>query len=321
MWCDDDLRPVLRGWRSAVGRDPAIGAAVHERELWPVNGADGGVWFLKRLGPWRNLPVEDEARVLDHLCAAGIPAAPFVRRDDGAIVGGEPADSFVLMPRVPALQLGPSATAAAEPLAGAAVARMHRALAAYPRGTASYTEQIGRTLGASDRLPNDLAVAVRRHGSEIGRRLEALPKVLVHGDLTPDNVLRAADGSVAGFIDFDHLPLAPRVWDLAKYLSRRLRARWRPGADRTDGLASFLAGYRAVEPLGPDELAILPGAVLAQNLIEADYGRKVLDGVLPRPMYSDHEAVLADAEATARWHVGHRDVVRDALLDGVPTGR
>ncbi len=85
--------------------------------------------------------------------------------------------------------------------------------------------------------------------------LADLPPQLIHGDLTPENVLLRRPEAVSGFIDFDHLPLGPRIWDIAQYLSRRIRLRWRQGAQasdlsRLDHLAGFLIGYHTTNPLG-----------------------------------------------------------------------
>ena len=104
----DLVRATLGAWRSVVGEDPVVGAEHTGRALWPVTASDGRDYFLKRLGPWRNLPVADEARVLRWLAQQGIEVAEFLITDDGAVRAGAPEDSFVLMPRLSADALTPA---------------------------------------------------------------------------------------------------------------------------------------------------------------------------------------------------------------------
>lgn len=97
MLSTDALHPQLQHWRTILGDHPRIGPEQPGRELWPVISGDGRDYVLKRLGPWRNLPVADEARVLAHLARSGLRVAEFLVTDDARLYSGEVEDSFVLM--------------------------------------------------------------------------------------------------------------------------------------------------------------------------------------------------------------------------------
>lgn len=97
----------------------------------------------------------------------------------------------------------------------------------------------------------------------------------IHGDLHWDNVV--ADDGAHGFIDFDKVMHAPRVFDLAKLIAT--------GFFRTDGATArfqvsraveLVAGYRAVLPLAPAEISALEGFAVILNeqtaLLGDNYG-------------------------------------------------
>ena len=155
---------------------------------------------------------------------------------------------------------------------------------------------------------------------EILHLIGNLPLQVIHGDFTPDNVLHLSQGRGIGFIDFDHLPNGPRIWDIAKYLSRRIRFRWCQGAPATfrmDCIEAFVAGYTKVVHLDQAEIEALPGAALAYNVMEASYDQSILDGILPRRMLPDHPEVFKDTLETIDWQLSNLDVVADAVLKGV----
>lgn len=91
------LRKWLTKWQSLIGEEPIVEADDGVRELWPVQSIHGERYFLKRLGPWRNLPVVREYRMLVHLLDEGVRVPTFLITDDGSITAGPKEDSFVLM--------------------------------------------------------------------------------------------------------------------------------------------------------------------------------------------------------------------------------
>lgn len=312
------VKTVASEWATMLGAQFDIGDDVPGRDLWPVTAEDGRQYFLKRLGPWRNLPLADEARVLRHLSAQGMSVAEFLPTDHARLYAGQIEESFVLFPRLASDQFDVAEILSMEEGIGSTVAALHMALDCYPWSVNSYVENLAGALESDLLLPPDIAGNVGVHRERVVSALASLPTQLVHGDLTPENILLKRPGSVSGFIDFDHLPLAPRIWDLAKYLSRRLRMRWQQGVpvsveDRVTHISPFLTGYQQASPLEMAEIDTLPDLILAANVIEASYFQEISSGRLVRRMLSDHEEVLADTIEAIRWHLAHVDEVAAAV--------
>lgn len=319
---------ILDAWQTILGDTPRLGDPAEGRDLWPVTASDDAPYLLKRLGPWRNLPLADEVRVLAHVARHGLPVAEFIPTDGATLFAGAIEDSFVLMPRLAQDAFTAAELASHEATIGRAVGHLHRVLAQYPWPTNSYTEDLAGSLRRDLLLPPDLAEAVALRREEMASTLAAMPAQLIHGDLTPDNILLRRPGVVAGFIDFDHLPMGSRIWDIGKYLSRRIRRRWRhpdaPAAVPDDAarlahLTPFIAGYHRTNPLAPAEVAALPVAILAGNLLEASYYAEISAGTLPRRRMPDHDAVLADTIEAVRWHLsgGHEEAIVAAVRAAV----
>lgn len=313
---------VLEDWKTILGDKVELNDEFAWRELWPVTAEDGARYFLKRLRPWRNLPVADEARILRHVAMQGVQVAEFLPTDRATLYAGEVEDSFILIPRLASDYFTAAELVSLEETIGRSVAELHLALARYPWAANSYAEQLSVSLAQDLMLPPHIAEGfVRKRGSMIAA-LADLPTQLVHGDLTPGNVVLRRPGSVSGFIDFDHLPLAPRIWDIAKYLSRRIRLRWRQGSHasdlgRLDHLAGFLIGYHKTIPLDSAEIEALPAGIVAGNVLEVSYLQEISAGTLPRRKLPDHEAVLADTVEAAGWHLANYEAVAAAVRSSV----
>ncbi|MEE1618508.1 phosphotransferase enzyme family protein [Brachybacterium sp. J153] len=291
------LSSVLSAWSTLLGDHPRIDPAPPGRDLWPVTAADGRRYVLKRLGPWRNLPVADQARALAHLSRLGVRVAEFLVTEEAGMFAGAPEDSFVLMPHLPHDDIAPERSLPVEELVGRSVAALHRGLAAYPWDAHSYRESITEGL-AELNVPDDVREGFDARRDEVLARIAPLSLQLVHGDLTPDNVLVwAADGAVS-FIDLDHLPRAPRVWDLAKYVSRRLRRLPLPSA--LQNVERFVAGYHRTAPLAAEEVDALPAMILAMNLLEASWTARILSGLLERRLLPEQRAELEPTLAALR---------------------
>lgn len=316
MESSERTHTVLVAWRTLLGDHPKA-EPDPERGLWSVIATDSRRYVLKRLSPWRNLPIADEARVLRHLATNGVPVAEFMITEQAALVAGDGEHSYVLMPWLPTDVFASARLVDLDEVVGAAVAELHRALAAYPWPIASYREHLVEALNEELALPPDVQRSFAACRDEVAGALADLPLQTVHGDLTPDNVLVRQPGRVSGFIDLDHLPRAPRVWDVGKYLSRRFRRTGRDAsftpADGLRHLIGFLRGYQATDPLSAAELAAIPAAALAGNLIEASYNQRILSGDLDRRRLSGHEDVLRDTIEAARWQLAHREAVAAAV--------
>jgi Ser/Thr protein kinase RdoA (MazF antagonist) len=194
---------------------------------------------------------------------------------------------------------------------GAAIAQMHAALADCPFGIESWEIGPG-TLTASwrtlqGRLPADalsgLSARVRPRWDSIVRALSAAPQ-RVHGDVHGGNIL--TDGrKVTGIIDCDHLPLAPRGYDLGYYLA--FAVQWRLAASRPSPSVDealpiiarhLLTGYDAVSQLTRPENDDLPGLALAAALGLIDY------------FIREHDLVEESWLRTACWIGDNFDVLR-----------
>lgn len=166
---------------------------------------------------------------------------------------------------------------------GHAIARLHAALATYPdtdlcrrtwrQDLAGEAPQWFSAL--CDTLPAEQAAVVKRvritREGAIVRALQNLPEQLIHRDCHPGNIL-VQGTRVVGFIDCDHLCIAPRVFDLAYYAVHHLKwvtdddtatARW------LTNLPYLFAGYRAQQSLKPAEISALPYAMMAYHLLLA----------------------------------------------------
>jgi len=144
--------------------------------------------------------------------------------------------------------------------AGAVLARLHLALAGYPRSdqlVPPYTRpgalaaRITSWLGsAGDHVPEAGRRTLRRLVADAPA--DPLPTQLVHGDFRSANVL-CHGSSVAAVIDFEEVRLDHCVDEIARsavMLGTRFRD-WGPVS--AEVRATFLAGYESVRPLTPVE--------------------------------------------------------------------
>jgi Ser/Thr protein kinase RdoA (MazF antagonist) len=311
----DILQQHLRRWDTILGSARQVGSEHPGRELWPVQATDGRRYFLKRIGRWRNLSLADQVRVLGHLARRGVPVAEFLVTDDAKLYAGAEDDSFVLMPHIDHDEPCPDDVSAADQIAGSAVASLHQALAEYPWDPHSYTEQFIDAMSGDLALPPDIDERFRRDRAQIIDVLAPLPTQLVHGDLTPDNVLVSIREGSAAFIDLDHLPRAPRIWDIGKYLSRRFRQTARARA--LASVTAFVGGYHRVSPLSEGEVLALPTMVTVMNLVEADWMEQILSGELDRRLLPEQKASLGPIHDALRWQFENSDRIGDAIIAGL----
>jgi Ser/Thr protein kinase RdoA (MazF antagonist) len=306
---------VLRAWSGVFGL-PAITELAAGR-VWEVATERGDRYVLKKVSTFGAADqvrrFAREARILAYLLQRGIPVAVPVLTDDGkaCATDGDGAPYAVF----PMLRHGDDGDQKLDPglleSMGAAIARMHDALADCPFDIESWEVGPG-TLTASwrtlqGRLPADalgeLSARVRPRWDSIVQALSAAPQ-RVHGDVHGGNIL--TDGQeVTGIIDCDHLPLAPRGYDLGYYLA--FAVQWRLAAGRpsppVDEAVPIIvrhlpAGYDAVSRLTRQENDDLPGLALAAALGLIDY------------FISEHDLVEESWLRTAGWIGDNFDVLR-----------
>lgn len=146
--------------------------------------------------------------------------------------------------------------------AGATLARLQDALAAYPEadrftGPAGPPEPLpDRITGWLDSRAGHLPAAARDalRGMLAGAPAEPLPAQLVHRDFRAANLLFAGT-EVAAVLDFEEAQLDHRVVELA-HSAVLLGTRYHDWGPVPAGVrAEFLAGYESVRPLTPVEAA------------------------------------------------------------------
>lgn len=270
---------LLEAW-SGVFSSPVITELAPER-VWEVATERGDRYVLKKVSTF-NAPdpvrrFTDEARILTYLLQRGVPVAVPVLSDDGNVCAtdddGAPHAVFPMLPDGGA-DNDPGLDPALFQNVGAAIARLHVALADCPLSIESWEvgpgvlKEIWQT--AQDHLPpaalTELSARVRPRWDSMVRALSAAPQ-RVHGDVHGGNLL--TDGQeVTGIIDCDHLPLAPRGYDLGYYMA--FAGHWWLDGDQpsrpVDESRHLLTGYDAVSRFTRQENDDLPALALAAAL-------------------------------------------------------
>ncbi|MGQ9829725.1 MAG: homoserine kinase [Roseiflexus sp.] len=147
----------------------------------------------------------------------------------------------------------------------------------------------------------------------------ALPQVLIHGDMHPDNVRFASD-RVAALLDFDQVERDARIVDLADALVG-FTTRLQPSEATSWGVFRgpldiaqtiiLVCHYGRIAPLLPGEVAALP------VLIEVLWLRGELGRVISTPEGAPdyHAAVLAQGKRLSEWIQQHTSILIDRWSD------
>ena len=221
-------------------------------------------------------PQDDELRLRDFI-GARVPGAPIPAAAPGFAAPGPPthisALRFVGDADLARVALPGAALAAATAAAGAALAALHASTRRLPADLAARLPGRGaerRRAGAvhaSVLRALDPALAARVRA--LDERLPAAPpapRVLSHGDFTPDQVLVHLDDGAVWITDFERSRLAPAATDLGSYLAV---------VDDATGRA-LLDGYADAGGRVPDEADLAAGVLgarlarLAEPLRHAD---------------------------------------------------
>ena len=204
--------------------------------------------------------------LMEHLSARGVTCPTPIRRRDGAVLGelaGRPAAmvSFLegMWIRKPTVEHCAAV--------GRALAAMHNAVADFaPQrpnalSLAGWRQLYEQAQGRADGVLAGLDAAITEELAFHARHWpQDLPVGTIHADLFPDNVF-FLNGRLSGLIDFYFACTDILAYDVAICLNA-----WCFEQDHawnaTKGRA-MIAGYRAVRPLAPAEMAALP--VLARG--------------------------------------------------------
>ena len=263
---------------------------LHPREVTPLPGERtlnarvvpaAGQAVVVKLHPAHEGPdVDLEVAALDALAHG--PAAALVPRavrtpagEASAEVGDRVARVLTWLPGTVWADAGPATPERLRSL-GAAVARVDAALAGFDHPHLARPLRWNLSTAADQRelLPHvpdperrgAAATVLDRFAERVAPALAALPAQAVHNDANDRNVLVVGD-SVAGLLDFGDLCRAPRICGLAVAAAYAV-----PGDPRA--LPHVVAGYHAVVPLTPAELAVLPDLVrtrLALSIVLAGW--------------------------------------------------
>jgi Ser/Thr protein kinase RdoA (MazF antagonist) len=298
-----EVAAVLAAWDGGA----AAGAAVTWRSPRPMSAAGlvelpGRGVFVKRHHRRVRSPgqLAAEHAFAGHLRARGVPVPAVLRTAAGASVVTSGEFVYEVHERAggvdlyrDALSWTPFTAAGHARAAGAALARLHLAAAAFPRRARPPAVLTGScaVVTAADPLAAVARLVARRPGLArgltgrpwqrdfagcllplIGRAaplLAALPRQWGHGDWHPSNLTWTSpgpDADVAAVLDLGLANRTLAVHDLATALERSTIG-WLdlPGTGRaavdTAAAEALLAGYESVRPLAAAEAAALPEAL------------------------------------------------------------
>ena len=139
----------------------------------------------------------------------------------------------------------------------------------------------------------------------------ALPRQVIHNDLSTSNVLVDAEATdrITGIIDFGDIVRAPRINELAVAASYFLTG----DGDLVSEMADLIEGYETVQPLLDAEVALLP------DLIQARLATRILIYQWRAALFPDNRGyILRNSEGA--WRMIDRmkqspaRAMRDALL-------
>ena len=279
---DDGLiRVILACWGAA---EDATWEALHDKgTVFLVTTADGARLVLKEVGDETQADrLRSEYDVLLHLSQSGVPVAVPLPVVDGRPFAAHRGKLYTLSPYL--------LSGAAEGLEdlkiayenlGGAIAALHEALATYPGEITSWTMDL-TTRVFEDAVPvicEHLECEERRRfdwvlreiGAGMREALANLPRRRIHGDCHTGNVLLHGN-QVAGFVDLDHLPVGPAIYDICSALVDHVKwsvedakhaARWLEAFDRA------IVGYERVIGLSEREEGAIWYMMLAIQLLFA----------------------------------------------------
>ncbi len=281
-----DVRRILSSWETSTGVVKEIRSIYPDKQtVFEITSAAGRQFFLKDTsdGPAQGR-LEEEIRLLLYLDANGVPVSAPLVTDDRQYMVAEDGKVFMLFPALPCENTNaPALIATAYYNIGTAIARLHRALAAYPYEIHSWHMDLPRTVldeavpRISAQLINQEKLAFEAAIQDIRAELlwafKDLPEQYIHGDCHGGNIL-LYHGEVTGFIDCDHLPLGPRVYDIgylladfskAQFFNNNVHARWMETFDQV------IWGYEHENPLSGSEKSAITYIMLVTQLLFADW--------------------------------------------------
>ncbi len=279
---DDGLiRVILACWGTA---EDATWEALHDKgTVFLVTSPGGARVVLKEVGDETQADrLRSEYDVLLHLSQSGVPVAVPLPVVDGRPFTVHRGKLYTLSPYLlSGAAEGPEDLKIAYENLGGAIAELHKALATYPGEITSWTMDL------TTRVFDDAVPVIREHlegeerrqfdrilgeiGTGMRGALADLPRRRIHGDCHTGNVLFHGN-KVAGFVDLDHLPVGPAIYDICSALVDQVKwsvedaehtARWLEAFDRA------IVGYERVIGLAEREEGAIWSMMLAIQLLFA----------------------------------------------------
>ncbi len=275
---------VIGHWRHAIGH-PAHCEPMNESHTAIRVTAASGHYILKEATLWPSPErLEAQHRILRHLDGCGVPVAVPLLAEDGRPYAAQAGKLYTLAPELPCdSQPCPAGPEATWSNTGQAIGRLHRALSSCPYEIESWTMDppariLGRALPAiRARLGEPQAATLEQAFPQLlatlGSAFVDLPTQRIHGDCHGGNVLLCG-GRVSGFVDLDHLPTGPRVYDLAYFLADMAKNRLGSPEQLAEWLkapACLIAGYRQQMALTEREAKALWPGMLATQLLFVEW--------------------------------------------------
>lgn len=282
------LEQILTYWDI----QPVADWHVIQQNIARITSVDGRHFVLKDLGDdneWAIRRLQFEYEVLHHVEQTGFAVARPLLSSQGTPYVVDDGHLYRLshwLPNRPADVQTSQEQGRLYANYGMAIGRFHQALATYQDDDlSSKTWQTDlRTRVLDEAVPVVLAHldraqlplfqrALAEIKPQMASTLADLPVQLIVWDCHPGNV--AVDGlEVSGFIDCDHLSIAPRIFDLANFLVHLIK--WNMGDAEAEvaWLAQFrqlLSGYESFTPLTGREREALFYAMAGIPLLFMDF--------------------------------------------------
>ncbi len=268
----DPMMAILAAWDVGAVQDVVD---IHPGKVYRVDCAAGTSFVLKDIGetvPQVVQRFEFEVDVLRHLDRAGLAVALPVAGRAGDVWVARDGRLYTLSPYLTTddrwLALDLAGLTRLNTHCGAAMGKLHRALAAFP--TEGLETRTWKTVFPDDLLERSIPTVqrsmARPERAAVGALLAAftaelraipahLPTQLIHRDCHHGNII--VDGEqVSGFVDYDHLSIGPRLFDLADFIVHMIKQHvadpeWT--AEWSQLFPAVLQGYESEVPLLREE--------------------------------------------------------------------
>jgi len=261
------LEMLERHWGICAANCDRIVMSDHNALAW-VSAADGTLLLKWSIAPGRFPRLAALAELTSDLATQGIPVSALVPALDGSLQLETGSISMGLQRRVDGAMLD-VADAAQVHAAGAALARLHDALAEcqaaerVPDSEAPRRPLAERVTDWLSSCPDHLPIEAREALARLVERTpqEPLSVQLVHGDYRAANILWSGD-EIAAILDFEEAWCDHRVVELARsaVLLGTVFHDWGPVP--AEVRSRFRAGYESTAPLAAAEAAWWDALVL-----------------------------------------------------------